>query len=452
MDTLKRRLLSMNVRYIYRGEDPGDWAYWRDYTDDGMLEYHIAPTDMTSMQYPVHEDDEHSPPATTVLDRNPHVQSVNREDDDDALPATPLPDNVTPPGTQMPDNVTPPGTQMPDNVTPPGTQMPDNVKLPRTQTPDNVTPPLTQMIPKTFAQILQTERKVNLPDTVTPHAKLFTGQGDALPLDQTHHTKDIDRQRVKTVFNPYTGRRIAVTTRPSSPVDNKASSETLARRLLTDLDDEELFDTDDGVGIPDGFTPVLSRHGKPQQDGPMKRTWQPPPPFPSPVYQAVTTAAPSMNNVTNAQPTEAENPNTTLPGPSQPAMDTFTDILHEHLQDALQQIDRKENQHMRVIEEHMADIACRKEDLVQREHQLTTAQQCFNQRQHIYIERMNHWEGDVMSQEATVTRKRIELDTAMAEFDQTISTATTRCNDLADQTKRSMRAWIEVTLEKLKTD
>lgn len=133
-------------------------------------------------------------------------------------------------------------------------------------------------------------------------------------------------------------------------------------------------------------------------------------------------------------------------------MDTFTDILHEHLQDALQQIDRKENQHMRVIEEHMADIACRKEELVQREQQLTTAQQRFNQRQHIYIERMNHWEGDVMSQEATVTRKRIELDTAMAEFDQMISTATTRCNDLADQTKRSMRAWIEVTLEKLKTD
>ena len=49
MDTLKRRLVLMNVRYIYRGEDPGDWAYWRDYTDDGMLEYHIAPTDMSSM-------------------------------------------------------------------------------------------------------------------------------------------------------------------------------------------------------------------------------------------------------------------------------------------------------------------------------------------------------------------------------------------------------------------
>jgi hypothetical protein len=133
-------------------------------------------------------------------------------------------------------------------------------------------------------------------------------------------------------------------------------------------------------------------------------------------------------------------------------METFTDILHDRLQEAFLQMDRKEHQHMQAIEEHMADIAHRKEALLQREQQLATAQQRFNQRQHIYIARMNHWEGDVMSQEATVTRKRIELDTAMADFDQTISTATTRCNDLADQTKRSMRAWIEVTLEKLKTD
>jgi hypothetical protein len=56
------------------------------------------------------------------------------------------------------------------------------------------------------------------------------------------------------------------------------------------------------------------------------------------------------------------------------------------------------------------------------------------------------------STSATVTREWIELDTAMAEFDQTISMATTRCTDLADQTKRSMQAWIEVNLEKLKTD
>jgi hypothetical protein len=262
MDTLKRRLLSMNVRYIHRGKDPGNWAYWRDYTDDGMLEYHTAPADMTPMQYPVREDKEQSTPNIKALDRNPHVTSVSRDDNEGTLSA-----------------------------------FETNRETTKNALPDNVTPPPTQMDPMTATQILQTEP----PDNGTPHATTKTTEEDLaddmtrmrppdimldnvtlhyqfppstpLPQDNMQHTKHAEVQEpTTTVFNPYTGKRITVRTQPASSVDDMASSATLARNLLADLNDNDLVDMEDDTGTPDGFTPVPPATRKTTTKQPSKAT------------------------------------------------------------------------------------------------------------------------------------------------------------------------------------
>lgn len=142
-----------------------------------------------------------------------------------------------------------------------------------------------------------------------------------------------------------------------------ALSDTIARRLRADLNDEDLANLNNDEDISDGFTPVLPRHGKRQPaNNNLKPTWKPPPTLPhTSVCQTETmTVNNSASNITHIQLTTSTDVTThpdNLPGPSQPAMETLTDILNDRLQEAFLQIECKEQQHKRMIVEYMADIA-----------------------------------------------------------------------------------------------
>jgi hypothetical protein len=51
IDTIKRRLLSLGIRYIYRHTDQ-NWYYWNDYIPLGMMDFQPAMTERTEILFP----------------------------------------------------------------------------------------------------------------------------------------------------------------------------------------------------------------------------------------------------------------------------------------------------------------------------------------------------------------------------------------------------------------
>jgi hypothetical protein len=82
IDTIKRRLLSLGIRYIYRHTDQ-NWYYWNDYTPLGMMDFYPAMTERTEpMSLPASTTEAaHDTPAASPEASPTHQHSMTQYPD-----------------------------------------------------------------------------------------------------------------------------------------------------------------------------------------------------------------------------------------------------------------------------------------------------------------------------------------------------------------------------------